>query len=199
MLPREDISKKLNAKLMEQFKNKDWKIRKKAGDDVEALLREAKMRIENNGLNDLMDAMKQGMKDPNKAVVKVYINLLGLLADAIGSSISQFTKKCFVPMLNNITDKQSLVRADVISAMNKWKEAMGAEKVINQLGPMLELENPEGRTECLKWISENKDGLMDADGGSLVKPLVLCLTDKSKAIREASESIILEVMPKTGY
>ena len=86
-LPREDISKKLNSKLMEQFKHKDWKIRKKAGDDVEALLREAKMRIEPNGLAPVMDAMKAGMKDPNKAVVKVYIALLGVLAEAIGAPI----------------------------------------------------------------------------------------------------------------
>jgi len=34
---------------------------------------------------------------------------------------------------------------------------------------------------------------------SLVKPLILCLTDKSKAIREQAESIISEVMPITGY
>lgn len=130
-LPREDISKKLNSKLMEQFKNKDWKIRKKAGDDVEALLREAKMRIEPNGLNELMDALKNGMKDPNKAVVKVYIALLGLMADALGPGIKQFTKKCLVPMLTNISDKQSLVRNDVTAAMNKWKDAVGAEVVIN--------------------------------------------------------------------
>ena len=104
-LPREDISKKLNSKLMEQFKHKDWKIRKKAGDDVEAILREAKMRIEPNGLTDLMGAMKNGMKDPNKAVVKVYIVLLGLLAEAIGAQIKQFAKKCFVPMLANLSDK----------------------------------------------------------------------------------------------
>jgi hypothetical protein len=84
-LPREDISKKLTSKLMEQFKHKDWKIRKKYGDDVEALLREAKMRIEPNGLGPLMDTMKAGMKDPNKAVVKVFIVLLGILAEAIGA------------------------------------------------------------------------------------------------------------------
>ena len=43
---------------MEQFKNKDWKIRKKGGDDVEAILREAKMRIEINGLGELMENIK---------------------------------------------------------------------------------------------------------------------------------------------
>lgn len=45
------------------------------------------MRIENNGLVGLMDCLKNGMKDPNKAVVKVFINLLGLLAEAIGSGV----------------------------------------------------------------------------------------------------------------
>mmetsp|Transcript_34357 Transcript_34357/g.52640 ORF Transcript_34357/g.52640 Transcript_34357/m.52640 type:complete len:122 (-) Transcript_34357:3791-4156(-) len=121
--------------MMEQFKSKDWKIRKKAGDDVEAVLREAKMRIENSGLAPLMDALKAGMKDPNKAVVKVYINLLGLMAEAIGPGIKQFCKKCFVPLLANICDKQSLVRNDVISSMNKWSDAIGPELVINYLGP----------------------------------------------------------------
>jgi hypothetical protein len=33
----------------------------------------------------------------------------------------------------------------------------------------------------------------------LIKPLVLCLTDKSKAIRESTEVIILEVMPISGH
>lgn len=172
---------------MEQFKNKDWKIRKKAGDDVEALLREAKMRIEPNGLNELMDALKNGMKDPNKAVVKVYIALLGLMADALGPGIKQFTKKCLVPMLTNISDKQSLVRNDVTAAMNKWKDAVGAEVVINQLGPVLEIENPEARTESFKWIQDNKEAIPSSDCASLVKPLTLCLTDKSKAIRDQSE------------
>lgn len=58
---------------MEQFKSKDWKIRKKAGDDVEAILKEAGMRIESAGINDLMGALKNGMTDPNKAVVKAFI------------------------------------------------------------------------------------------------------------------------------
>jgi len=72
---------------LEQFKNKDWKIRVKGGEDVEAILRDAKMRIEVNGLNELMDALKNGMKDANKAVVKKYIQLLGTMAEAIGPDV----------------------------------------------------------------------------------------------------------------
>lgn len=157
---------------MAQFDNKDWKVRKKAGEDVEAILREAKMRIECNGLNELMDAMKKGMKDANKAVVKVYINLLGLLADAVGPAIKQYQKKCFLPMLTNLSDKQSLVRDQVIATTNKWSEAIGAELIINHLIQNLNVENPESRGEGLKWVLEHVTSIADGDCPSMVKPLI---------------------------
>ena len=69
-IPREDISKKLTSKLMAQFADKKWQTRKKGCEDVDAILQEAKMRIESSGIGDLMDAIKVGMKDPNKAVLK---------------------------------------------------------------------------------------------------------------------------------
>jgi hypothetical protein len=82
--------------------------------------------------------------------------------------------------------------------MNKWAEACGAEVVINQLAAVLLVENPESRTEGLKWILEHTDSIPDADLPSLTKPLTACLTDKSKAIRELSEKVILIVMPIVG-
>ena len=72
---------------MDNFKHKDWKIRKKAGEDTEQILKDAKMRIENVGLAGLADALKNGMKDPNKAVVKVFIQLIGNIAEATGAGI----------------------------------------------------------------------------------------------------------------
>ena len=55
------------------------------------------------------------------------------------------------------------------------------------------------RTEGLKWITENKDSIKDADNKEMIKPLIACLTDKSKAVREASENLIITVMPLVGY
>ena len=86
-LPREDITKQLTAKLLAGFKNKEWKTRKETSDAVVEILKAAKMRIEPNGIQDLMEALKAGMKESNKAVIKAYIQLLGLLADAIGPPI----------------------------------------------------------------------------------------------------------------
>jgi hypothetical protein len=42
------------------------------------------MRIKPDGLNELLDNVKQKLNDPNKAVLKVYTQLLGDLAEALG-------------------------------------------------------------------------------------------------------------------
>lgn len=90
---------------MALFKDKDWKNRKKAADSVEEILRGAKMRIKPEGLNELYDALKNGMKDPNKSVLKVNIALLGLMAEAVGEPIKNNQKKLLVPLIFNMSDK----------------------------------------------------------------------------------------------
>ena len=117
----------------------------------------------------------------------------------MGPAINKYQKKCFVPMLSNLSDKQSLVRDEVIKCMNKWSEEIGAEKVINLLGEVIQVENPEARTEGLKWILLHETSVNECDTSSLIKPLIACLTDKSKAIREMAENICKPVMAITGH
>jgi hypothetical protein len=146
-----------------------------------------------------MEVFKNGMKDANKAVLKIYINLLGMLAEAVGAPIKQFTKKCLVPSLKHLAYKDTLVRAEVVSTMTKWAEVIGAENIINKVSLELVVENPELRTEGLNWIQKNKDSIKDADKVSMVKPFISCLTDKSKVIRDQTEALICEFMPSVGY
>jgi hypothetical protein len=58
----------LSAKLLAGFKDKEWKKRKDTADAIIEILKAAKMRIEPNGLGDLMEALKASMKEANKAV-----------------------------------------------------------------------------------------------------------------------------------
>jgi len=51
----------------------------------------------------------------------------------VGAPIKTYLKKCFEPMIFNLSDKQTLVRADAIEATNKWAEAIGNESVITLL------------------------------------------------------------------
>ena len=102
-------------------------------------------------------------------------------------------------MLDNISDKAALVRADVVTSVNKWAEAVGAENVLNYLFVKLAVENPESRTECLKWILEHEESIPLADVAATVPPLIACLSDKSKAIRDQTERVMDVVMPIVGY
>lgn len=54
-LPRADISKQLNAKLIKMFTEADWKVKVKGCEMVQGILREAQMRIQPDGIGELME------------------------------------------------------------------------------------------------------------------------------------------------
>ena len=198
-LPREDISKQLNAKVIKLFDDKDWKSKVKGAETVNGILRDAKMRIKPDGINELMEKLKINLKEPNKAVLKSTILLIGTMAEAVGQPIQKFMKKCLVPMMHILSDKAALVRADVISSVNKWAEAIGPEPVINQLVAPLAEGNPEYRDESLKWVVAHKEAIPKCDHAIMIKPLITCLTDKKGDIRRMAEEVIVVVMGFVGY
>ena len=75
---------------------------------------------------------------------------------------------------------------------------VGAELIINKMADQLNVENPESRTEIFRWILEHEADIPNASLPDMVKPLVACLTDKSKQIREDCQKVIMVVMPLTG-
>ena len=98
-----------------------------------------------------------------------------------------------------LKDKATLVRADAASTVNKWAEAIGAGPIITLISLMILEPNPEGRSEGLGWILKNASAIPDADTSEMIKPLVSCLTDKSKDIRTKAEEVISLVMPVAGH
>ena len=157
------------------------------------------MRIKPDGINELMEKLKLNLKEANKAVVKSTVLLIGTMAEAVGEPIKKFMKKCLVPMLHLLSDKAALLRADVISSVDKWCEAIGPEMIINQLGEGLTAGNPEYRDESLKWITKHNDAIKKCDHGTLVKPFLTCLTDKKGEIRKMSEELIVTLMGFVGF
>jgi len=187
---------------MPLFNDKDWKKRNEAAEKVTEIIKAANMRIKPDVINELMDMVKQRMKDPNKAVVKAYIQLICTLVEALGPNSRAFSKKILPPMMENMADKSTLVRADTVVGMDRWATECGAELVITLGAPMVSLDNPELRTEMLQWIIKNKDSIKlcapDAQN-AMCKPLIECLNDKTPAIRNLADEVIVSVMPLTGY
>lgn len=129
-LPREDVSKKITSKMLEKFKSKAWQDRKGVAEAMTAIIAEANNRIKTDGINEMMEIIKNAMKDPNKTVAKEFMKLSGAMAEACGPDIKKYVKKCLVPLIANCSDKQSLVRNDAIDAMIKWSEEIGYEVTI---------------------------------------------------------------------
>jgi hypothetical protein len=53
------------------------------------------------------------------------------------------------------------VRADGITCINKWAEAMGTGNVMFHICKAFEKGSPELRDEGLKWIMENMSSVKD--------------------------------------
>lgn len=99
-LPRADVSKELsNSKLIEKLRNTNWKIKKEGYDQVEKVIGDANNWILPNGLSDLFGALKAGLVDKNKAVLKTCLNLITKIAKALGPGAKQYTKEVMTPVL----------------------------------------------------------------------------------------------------
>ena len=153
------------------------------------------MRILPDGLGDFTDQLKQKLTDSNKAVVKAYIQVTGMLAEALGSGgIGKFQKKLLTQLLPNLQDKQSLVRNDVLAATEKFVEVCGADVVLNYLIPLVAQDNPQIRGEGLDFILKYKEHINKCDVNLFTKPLVQCLQDKNPTIRGKCEEVIGVIM-----
>ena len=153
------------------------------------------MRILPDGLHDLLGVVEKGMKEPNKATLKENINMSGVIAEALGPAAKTYIKKCMYPLCKLLSDKQNLVRQKAVESINKWAESVGNEQVITACLMQIEVENPELRTESLKWVLEHKEDIKKCEHSAAVTPLTMCLVDKGAAIRKEAEKVIVEILP----
>lgn len=84
-LPRTDVSKDLsNSKLITKLRDSNWKTKKEGYDKVIEVINAANQRILPNGLGDLFGALKSGLVDKNKNVLKTCLSLITKIAKALG-------------------------------------------------------------------------------------------------------------------
>lgn len=70
--------------MIKMFTETDWKLKVKGCEMVHTILKEAQMRIQPDGIADLMEQLKINFKASNKAVLKQVILLMGTMAEAVG-------------------------------------------------------------------------------------------------------------------
>lgn len=198
-MPRVDVSKELNnSKLLAKLTDKNWKVKKEGYDKIANILQGSNNHIQNTGLHDLMGAIKQGINDKNKNVLKTALSTVVKLAKALGPGAKSYNKLIMTGVLQCLADKGTLVRTVNMEAIEAWKDAVGAENIINLCGKTIKPDNPEIRTVLLQWLIDNSQSIENSECALLVKPLIACLQDKIPQIRSLTEDVIVAVMNVKG-
>jgi len=179
--------------------DKNWKVKNEGLKKIEEIIVKANNRIESHGLHDMMGGLKQCILDKNKNVLKTALILTAKLASAMGPGAKAYNKLIMVPVLENLSDKQSLVKRATVDCIDAWAEHVGPEHILNICGKVLKPDNPDVRTELLKFIQNHPDGLPKSEAQTLVKPLIACLQDKNPKIRAQCEDVVCVVMKYVKY
>ena len=132
----------------------------------------------------MMGAIKKGLLDKNKNVLKTALNSISRLAAAMGQGAKAYNKSIMTIVLENLSDKQSLVKKATLDTIEAWTQHVGPEYVINLAGKVIKMDNPEIRTALLTYLMSHKEQLSQCDCDTLVKPLISCLQDKNPKIRK---------------
>ena len=207
LIPRQDISKKITAKIMKDINDGKWQEKKEAADALEKILTDANLKILPTGLNDLFGVFKGRLSDGNKNVVRLVVSLLTKLIDCIGSPFKTFTKPLAVPLLNNLSDKAQLLREDVVVCMDKWVAHCGLDTIIIYIPPLLhKQDNFEMRTELLKFLHKYKESFVfikdKFEMKEFVPSMLSCLQDKTTSIRNSADDLtayLLRFVPLTDF
>ena len=189
-----DISKKITPEILKNIKDGKWTEKKEACDKIEKILKEANMKILPNGLNELMNLIKQKLSDSNKNIVKMIINLLNLLIEALKHNFKQWSKNIALNLIPNLSDKNQIFRNEIQICFDKWVQYVGFETLIIHFPPFLKNENVDMRNEILDFIKKNENKFNKEIGNLVFKEmennLLLCLQDKNINIKNKSEDMI---------
>ena len=197
LITRCDISKQITPQLIEEINNGKWNDKKEAIETIHKILSNANNKILPNGLKELFSLIRSKLNDGNKNLVRLIIQLLTQLIEALGNGLKQYTKLLAIPLVSNLADKQSLLRDDCINCIDKWITCYNFESIVCCFGQVIKNENFELRSEVLKLLLKYKDKYKEQGFNSVVffkeisMPFLLCLQDKSNTIRSQTEELII--------
>jgi len=194
--PRVDISKKITPKMLKDLSEGKWQIKKEIIEQIDSIINSVQRRILPNGLGEFIGILKQKLKDSNKNIVRIFIQFITKLSDDLGNGIKVYIKTLINPILRNLSDKNNLLREDVVKCIEKFINIIGFDYISFAIPQFLNEENYEMRIELLKILTKNKgifsnklDNIKD-----YISPIISCILDKSPIIRNMAEEVSKELL-----
>jgi len=200
MGPRTDLLASLPRGCLEKLPDKAWKIRQEglleirdAVDKAEAL---------SPMIGDLASALAGRLVDSNKNLVIITLNILTTIAENTGAPIKKNVSQWVDGALHNLADAKDTVRAASLSLLDAWHDQIGLGFFTENEKVALALKSckPNQQISLLHWLKTHLD---DVDPGSvglkqLVKPLICCLEDRNKDVRQGGHTVFEIVVASVG-
>lgn len=90
-------------------------------------------------MNDLMNNLKPRINDPNKNVIKTFMQLTGVLFPVLSDKeLKVFTKMFITTLADALSDKMEANKKEAAATLSKIGDVVGKEQLIASLAPYLE-------------------------------------------------------------
>jgi len=197
--PTADVSASLNA-LIPNLEHANFQTRKDALESVMSLLSDASFNIKPNNLDGFMNTMVKRVEDSHKTVLKLAIEVAGVLAKSLGKNFKPWVKIILPVIVKNLQDKQSAVRDETMAAINKIYENVENEReaVIREMMNTLTHDSVESKQEALNFLNSHAEDLQKLDYKNCVDIVLKGLESKSKPIREGFEVLLKNSVDAKG-
>ena len=202
LVPRQDISGKLDDELCEMLKDKNWKLRKEGLDKLKELVSSAKFIT--GDLASLPAALAPRTTDSNKNLAVQALELIGDLALAMGPHTRPNIAALLPAVLGGLADSKANVRAAALSTLNTiLKETSLRDMLVQEIfSTALAKANPFMKTEIFGWLAttlpEAKSPAKDELVGCL--PILYAgIEDRASEVRKASQDAVPGFMRHLGF
>ena len=193
-LKRIDISREIPIQLLNDIDKGKWNEKKEGIDFLHKLLDKSNNNILINGLDKLFLLIKNKLKDGNKNLVKIIIELLSHLIDALGQQIKKYCKNIIPSLLSNLSEKNQQFREECINCIQKWIICQNFEIFCNYFPKLLLNDNYEMRLSILDLLLKNCELITNQYNKTFLdeflRSLLICLQDKNSIIRNKTEEFM---------
>ena len=202
LVPRQDISAKLNDDLCGKLNDKNWKIRKEGLDELKDLVSSAKFITAD--LAGLPASLGPRTTDANKILAVQAIEMIGNLALAMGPHTKPNIPHLLPPVLAALADSKVNVRQAAVKTVNTiMTETSVRDMVVCDIFPSaLSKGNPFVKQEIFGWMGANLMGAKAIAKDELtacLSVLFSALEDRSADVRKAAQDAIPGFMKHLGF
>ena len=91
----QDLNEQI-SNLLQKFNHSDWQKRKESAEAAISLLQNTNSKFTIGCLNDFLNALKQRIADPNKNIIKYFVQLTGIVFELMTDKDVKANIKSFI-------------------------------------------------------------------------------------------------------